>query len=117
MLWSKRAAAGWFAEASGCADHERTRMRWSKRQRHGIFEWLTEHSESMVNRMDSDAQQNRQRARSAAPLTRFRRPGLIKLSQTTKTVSPFSNSTISSLGWLFRSAISKAWWQPLLSNE
>jgi hypothetical protein len=75
--------------------HERTRMRWTKRQRHEIFEWLREHSEGIVNKLESNDQQNRQRAWRAAALTWLRRQGLITLSQNQKTVTPFSTSKVS----------------------
>ena len=75
--------------------HERTRMRWTKRQRQDIFHWLREHSEGILKKMESDDQQNRQRAWRAAALTWLRRQGLITLSQNQKTVTPFPTPKVS----------------------
>lgn len=72
--------------------HGRPRLRWNRRERHNIFEWMKSHSEAIVKKMKRQDQQSQQRAWRAAALTWLRRQGLITVSQNQKTVTPFSTS-------------------------
>ena len=72
--------------------HERPRLRWSRRERNKIFEWIKNRSEDMMKTMERKDQQSWQRAWRAAALTWLRRQGLITVSQNKTTVTPFPTS-------------------------